>query len=110
MSRTTAQGGDQRDTAAERPQSPPRVDHDRSPAPHSRHDVAVMAHIRGASTVPALIVGIDDPDRPPIHRTADQRRLAGAREAGDDDDGVVGIGEAHAMSLGGFAEAAVKPH
>ena len=55
-----------------------------------------MAHIRDASTLPTLVVGVDDPDHRAVNRSADQRRLAGAREAGDHDDCVVGIGETHA--------------
>jgi len=64
------------------------VDHDRSRAPHSGQDAAVTAHIRGAPSIPALVVGIDDLDR-----------RAGTGKAGRDDHRVVWEGEAHDDSV-----------
>jgi len=100
MSRLTVQGRDQRDRAAKGPHRPPRVDHDWSRTPHSSQDAAVMAHIRGAPSVPALVVGIDDLDRRAVHDAADQCRLAGTGKAGHDDHRVVWVGEAHDNSVG----------
>jgi len=108
MSRLTVQGRDQRDRAAKGPHRPPRVDHDGSRTPHSGHDAAVVAHIRGAPSLPALVVGVDDLDRGAVHHAADQCRLAGTGNAGHDDHRVVWEGEAHVHSLGPTRESDVK--
>ena len=63
-----------------------------------------MAHIRGAPSIPALVVGVDDLDRRAVHDAADECRLAGTGKAGHDDHRVVWEGEAHADSVGPAAE------
>ena len=59
-----------------------------------------MAHIRGAPSFLALVVGIDDLDRGAVHNTVDECRLAGTGKPGHDDHRVVWEGEAHGNSVG----------
>jgi hypothetical protein len=82
------------------------MDHDGSPPPHGRHDVPVVAHIRGAPIAPALVVGVHDPHRRAVNRPVDEGGLAVAGKPGDGDDGVVRIGEAHAIESGSAGSAA----
>jgi len=90
-----AQGSEQRDRAAERPQCPPRVNHDRPAPPHGGQDARVMAHIRGAPAFPTLVVGVDDPHDRGVDGPADERRLTGSGKAGNDHYCVLWIGQAH---------------
>ena len=90
-----AQGSEQRDRAAERPQCPPRVNHDRPAPPHGGQDARVMAHIRGAPAFPTLVVGVDDPHDRGVDDPADERRLTGSGKAGNDHYCVLWIGQAH---------------
>ena len=63
-----------------------------------------MAHIRGAPSLPALVVGIDDLDRGAVDHAADERRLAGTGKAGHDHHRVVWEAEAHDDSVGPASE------
>ena len=63
-----------------------------------------MAHIRGAPSIPALVVGVDDLDRRAVDHAADECRVAGTGRAGHDDHRVVWDGEAHADSVGPAGE------
>ena len=88
--RPAVQGRNCRDRAAKGPHRPPRVDHDRSRAPHSGQDAAL--------SVPAVVVGVDDLDG----------RRAGTGNTGHDDHRVVWGGKAHVHSVSPSSEPEVK--